>query len=510
MLQPCCLCNIRANVNVGSFDSKIQAGRGQEYHKSLLRSLKAIYICALMTVKKGNVLELEIEKLVFGGRGLARVNGFAVFVERALPGDKVRAKVFRKRKNHAEARVLELVSASPFRVAPPCRYSGFCGGCPWQALDYGKQIAFKQEQVVESLEHIGQLKGVCVHPVIPSEQTFEYRNKMEFSFSDRRWLLPEEFSAGSASTDFALGLHVRGTFHKVLDIDSCLLQPDLGNKIMDDVRQYAVASGIPPYGLKSHQGFWRFLMLRYSSSYENWMINIVTAQEEISWVQPLADLLFQKYENITSVVNNVNTRRASIAVGEKERLLAGETSIKDRIGAFEFEISANSFFQTNTAAAERMYGLVKAYAGLTGQETVIDLYSGTGTIPVFLSGGARKIVGIEISETAVEDARKNSRRNQVHNCEFICGDIKNGLKQIEEKPDVMIIDPPRVGMHPDVIKMVRALRPDRIVYVSCNPATLARDLAMLKEDYQIAEVQPLDMFPHTYPRECVARLELIT
>jgi 23S rRNA (uracil1939-C5)-methyltransferase len=240
------------------------------------------------------------------------------------------------------------------------------------------------------------------------------------------------------------------------------------------------------------------------------MINIVTGQDETSWVRPLAELLSQRHDKITSVVNNVNTRPASIAVGEKETLLVGEPFIRDRIGTFEFEISANSFFQTNTAAAERLYNLVKVYAGLTGEETVVDLYSGTGTIPVFLSREAKKIVGIEISGTAVEDARKNSQRNDVHNCQFICGDIMTGLKQLKETPDVMIVDPPRVGMHPDVVKMVHALRPDRIIYVSCNPATLARDLAMLKEDYHIAEVQPLDMFPHTYHIECVARLELIT
>ncbi len=462
-----------------------------------------------MIVKKGNVLELEIEKLAFGGRGLARENGLAVFVERAIPGDKVRAKVFRKKKNHAEARLLEVISASPFRVAPPCRYSGFCGGCTWQALDYSKQVSFKGEHVVESLEHLGQLREVCVHPVIPSDQIFAYRNKMEFSFSDRRWLLPEEFRAVTESADLALGLHVRGTFDKVLDVESCLLQPDLGNKIMDDVRQYVRASGIPPYGLKSHKGFWRFLVLRHSASYDHWMINIVTARDERPWVQPLADLLIQKYEQITSVVNNLNTRRASIAVGEKESLLGGEAFIRDRIGTFEFEISANSFFQTNTAAAGRMYDVVNAYAGLTGQETVVDLYSGTGTIPLFLSGEARQIVGIEISETAVEDARKNSRLNHIDNCRFICGDIKTGLTQLKDKPHVMIVDPPRVGMHPDVVNMVRDMLPDRIVYVSCNPATLARDLAMLKQDYHIAEVQPVDMFPHTYHIECVTRLERI-
>lgn len=462
-----------------------------------------------MTVRKGQILELRIEKLAFGGKGLARVNGLAVFVERAVPGDKVQAKVFKKKKNHAEARVVDLITPSTFRVKPPCPYNGFCGGCPWQAIDYEKQLVFKREHVVEALEHVGKIPGICVHPPIASERIFAYRNKMEFSFADRRWLLPEELSRDDIHKDFALGLHVPGTFDKVLDIKACLLQPDVGNKILGEVRSYVRQGRIPPYGLKSHEGFWRFLMLRHSASYDTWMVNIITSQEEKSWVQPLADLLSDKYKEITSIVNNVNTRRASIAVGQWERLLAGEPFIRDRIGRFEFEMSANSFFQTNTAGAKRLYEVVKTYAGLTGRETVVDLYSGAGTIPIFLSDEARNITGIEISESAVRDAQKNCKKNQVRNCHFICADIKAGLGEVKGRPDVMIVDPPRAGMHPDVIKLVRAVCPGRIVYVSCNPATLARDLGMLKEDYQVAEVQPIDMFPHTYHIESVARLELI-
>jgi len=462
-----------------------------------------------MTVRKGEILELKIEKLAFGGRGLARVDGFTVFAERTVPGDEVRARVVRRKKNHAEARVVELITPSAFRVAPPCPYSGFCGGCPWQFLDYEKQLSVKRELVVEALEHIGGLKEVPVNPVIPSEKKFQYRNKMEFSFSDRRWLLPEELSRDDISRDFALGLHVPGTFHKVLDINACLLQPGLGNKILADVRRHAIQSMIPPYGLKSHQGFWRFLMLRHSSTDDAWMVNVVTSEEQVAWVQPLADLLYEEHRNITSVVNNVNTRRASIAIGEREILLAGEPFIRDKIGRFEFEISANSFFQTNTAGAARLYEVVKSYAELTGQETVVDLYSGTGTIPIFLSDGAAKIVGIEISESAIRDAQKNCQKNRVKHCQFILADIKAGLKQIREKTDVMIADPPRAGMHVDVVKAIRSMAPARIVYVSCNPATLARDLAMLTEDYRVVEVQPVDMFPHTYHIESVARLDLI-
>ncbi len=460
-----------------------------------------------MTLKKGQILELKIEKLIHGGRGLARVNGLAVFVEKAVPGDEVRARVFKKKKNHAEARVVELTNPSPFRVKPQCPYSGVCGGCTWQFLDYEKQLFFKREHVIESLEHIGQLTNIRVHPVVPSKKIFGYRNKMEFSFSDRRWLLPEELHRKDISKDFALGLHAPGTYNKVLDTDACLLMPDTGNKILGDVRHYARASGIPPYGLKSHQGFWRFLMLRHSSTNDEWMVNIITSEEQGQWVQPLADMLYHKYESITSVVNNINTRKAGIAVGQWERLLAGESFISDKIAGFEFEISANSFFQTNTAGAGHLYEAVKSYAGLTGKEIVVDLYSGTGTIPIFLSDSAKKIIGIEISEGAVWDAQKNCQKNRIQNCQFICKDIKTGLKDVTDRPDVMVIDPPRAGMHRDVIKTVLSLSPGRIVYLSCNPATFARDLVLLKEGYHVVEVQPIDMFPHTYHVESVARLE---
>jgi 23S rRNA (uracil1939-C5)-methyltransferase len=463
-----------------------------------------------MTVKRGQTIELEIETLVYGGRGLARVDGMAVFVERALPGDKVQARIFRKKKSHAEARVVAVIHPSPFRVNPPCPYSGFCGGCTWQHLDYQKQLEFKRAHVMESLEHVGRQAGVPVHPVLSSEKKFGYRNKMEFSFSDRRWLLPDELSQEELSRDFALGLHVPGTFDKIIDIQACLLLPEAGSKILDDVRNYTRQSGIPPYGLKSHQGFWRFLVLRHSSVHNAWMVNIVTSEEQKPWVQPLADLLCHKYSNVISVINNVTTRKAGIAVGEWEIPLAGESFISDRIGPFEFEISANSFFQTNTVGAFRLYETMKAYADLTGDETVVDLYSGTGTIPIWLSGDAREVIGIEISEVAVRDAEKNCRKNGIGNCRFICKDIKEGLRGLNKRPDVMVIDPPRAGMHQDVTEMVLGLAPARIAYVSCNPVTLARDLALLNGQYHVAEIQPIDMFPQTYHIESVARLEKVS
>ncbi len=460
-----------------------------------------------MGLKKGGLIELEITGMAFGGKGIAKVDGLAVFVEHAVPLDRVNARILKKKKSFAEATVVEILEPSPYRINPPCEYSGFCGGCKWQFLQYDRQLHYKRQHVEESLEHIGLIKGVPVYPAIPSGKIFGYRNKMEFSCSDRKWLLPSDFAMGEKSTGFALGLHVPGTFDKVLDIRACLLQPEEGNMILEDAKAFMKNSEAPPYGIKSHEGFWRFLMLRNSAANGNWMVNIITSAENREIVAPLAALLTEKYPGVVSVINNITSSKASVATGEYETVLAGSPYIKDKLGGFEFEISANSFFQTNTHSAEILYEKVKEFAGLSGRETVIDLYSGTGTIPVFLSADAGLITGLEIVESAVSDANKNCRTNGISNCTFVLGDIRESLSKIGKKPDIMIIDPPRAGMHKDVVRQVADMAPRRIVYVSCNPATLARDLLVLKEHYEIEEVQPVDMFPHTWHIESVARLE---
>lgn len=460
-----------------------------------------------MKIKKGQDIELSVTDLAFGGQGIAKVDGFAVFVDRAVPQDQVLARVTKRKKNYAEARVISLISASPFRIDPPCPYSGWCGGCKWQFLHYDKQIEYKQRHVSESLAHLGGIRDVEVHPTRFAEPIFHYRNKMEFSCAARRWLLPEEVGDPDADMGFALGLHVPGTFHKVLDIERCLLQPDTGNHILRDAGHYMKNSGLPAYGLKSHQGFWRFLMLRHSVAHDQWLVNIVTSGESVSSLRPLAEQLTGAYPGVVSVVNNITAKKSGVATGEYEIPLAGANCLKERLGPFEFEVSANSFFQTNTRGAEILYDTVARYADLSGRESVLDLYSGTGTIPIWLSGCAKSVTGIEIVESAVADAKKNCLHNEVDNCEFQVGDIKSRLSAAMETPDLMIIDPPRPGMHKDVIKKVLEIRPPRIVYVSCNPATLARDLGLLSGSYQVVEVQPVDMFPHTFHIEAVAKLE---
>ena len=460
-----------------------------------------------MRRRQQTIVETDITGLAFGGKGIARLDGLAVFVEQAVPGDRARIRITRKKRSYAEARLEEVLAPSADRVVAPCRYSGFCGGCTWQFLRYERQLEYKRRHVAESLEHIGAITGVPVHATLASPAMFGYRNKMEFTCADRKWLLPEEMGQAGAENGFALGLHVPGTFHKVIDIAECLLQPAAGNRILDEVRGFIRSSDRPVYGLRSHAGFWRFAMLRNSAANGGWMVNIVTAAEERAVVTKLAERLAAVCPEVVSVVNNVTARQAGIAVGECEHAIVGAPFIRDAIGRFQFDVSANSFFQTNTRAAARLYQTVLDYAGLSGHETVLDLYSGTGTIPIFISEYCREVVGIEIIASAVADAERNCRLNGVSNCRFIRGDILEGLAAVAVRPQVMIIDPPRVGMAKEVVQQVLAMAPERIVYVSCNPATLARDLVMLKQGYTVQEAQPIDMFPHTFHVESVVRLE---
>jgi 23S rRNA (uracil1939-C5)-methyltransferase len=464
-----------------------------------------------MTVKKRKVYEFEILDLAFGGKGLAKPDGFPVFIDQVLPGDKVLAKVVKKKKNFAEAKLIEFIERSPKRKQARCKYASYCGGCKWQELPYELQLEYKKNHVKESLEHIAKLHDIKINDVKAAEDIFNYRNKMEFSCSDKRWLMPEELNNLEIKKDFGLGLHVPGTFDRVIDLERCEIQPELGNQIMEDVRQFIKNSGLPAYGLRSHEGFWRFLMLRHSLYFDKWMVNIVTSEENDELVNKLAVKLSDKYPQIDSIVNNVTSKKAMISTGDIEKVLFGKPYIEEKLGKFTFRISANSFFQTNTKGAETLYSIVSKYANLTGKERVLDLYSGTGTIPIWLSKDAKEIVGIEIVESAVEDARKNAELNNIKNLKFLIGDIKDVLPsfdKISNEIDLMIIDPPRVGMHKDVLANVLKLSPEKIVYVSCNPATLARDLEELSKKYDILEVQPVDMFPHTFHIESVANLSL--
>jgi 23S rRNA (uracil1939-C5)-methyltransferase len=456
-------------------------------------------------MKLNEILEVEITGAAFGGKGLVRVEGLAVFVRGAVPMDRVRIQISRKKKNYAEARVIECITPSPLRVSAPCPYSGVCGGCSWQSLDYPAQIEYKRQHVLESIEHIGMMQHVRVLSTIPSDPIFGYRNKVEFTCSPFRWQYPGEDRSRPLGEP-AIGFHAPEVYFKVIDIDQCLLFPDTGNRIYRDIREYIQTSSLPVYNQRTHEGFWRFIMLRHSLFSNQWMVNIITSVPDRDQLQQLADMLHRRYDRIASIVNNVTAKKAGISFGESEHLLFGEPAIQDRIDGLVFDISPNSFFQTNTRGAETLYQIVARYAALTGIETILDLYSGTGSIALYLARQAASVVGLELVDAAVRDAVQNAAKNGIANCRFIAGDVLKTLAGVS-RPDVMIIDPPRNGMHPDVLKQVLDMGPERIVYVSCNPATLARDLLELKTAYHVVEVQPVDMFPHTFHIESVTLLE---
>ncbi len=458
-------------------------------------------------VKRGGEYELTIEDLAFGGKGVARLENYVIFVKGALPGDKVRVRIAKRKKDFAEAYILEILQESPFRIPAPCPYFGWCGGCTWQNMTYQNQLAFKKKIVQDALERIGALDEIAVNDVLPSPKFFAYRNKMEFSFSDRRWLLPEELGKEGLRKDFALGLHVPGTFDKILHVEECRLQSDEANKILRFISEWVQAHHLAPYGIRSHEGFLRFLIIRQSAFNGEIMVNIVTAYEEPETLMPLARELMQKFPQVVSVVNNINTRLAQIAVGEKEILLAGRDYIQDKIGDFIFNISANSFFQTNTRQAERLYQVAMDFAEISPHSVVWDLYAGTGTITLFLAQKAKEVIGFEVVESAVADARKNAVEHNVKNVRFVQGDLLKTLPHTEPLPQAIVTDPPRSGMHEKVLRLINYLAPEHMVYVSCNPTTLARDLKILNERYRVEKVQPVDMFPQTYHIETVVKLK---
>jgi 23S rRNA (uracil1939-C5)-methyltransferase len=468
----------------------------------------------------GSEIEVKIEKTVFEGKSIARVNGFVVFVRNVVPGDVVKVKITKLKKSYAEAEPVELIQKSSLRVEPKCKFFGVCGGCKWQNLEYNAQLEFKRDHVIESFERIGGFKGIdeIVLGTLPSDEIFFYRNKIEFSFSDQRWLLKEEIeNIDEIDRNFALGFHLPDRFDKVLDIDECFLQSELSNEILNFTRDYFKSKNIPIYSSEKNEGYLRFLTIREGKNTGDVMVNLVTFEDNAEIMSEFTNSLLSKFPNITTVVNNINTRKAQIAVGEYERVYHGNGTITEKLGDYIFQISSNSFFQTNTRQAEKLYKKIVEFASFKPDDVVYDFYSGTGTISIFVSSFVKNVIGLELVESAVEDAWRNAEINGIKNCKFIAGDLREKLYTDKSwmrqtpKPDVIIIDPPRSGMHPDVVKAISRIKPERIVYVSCNPTTQARDIKLLIEyepNYMIELIQPVDMFPHTYHIESVALLKL--
>lgn len=467
-----------------------------------------------MSRKKIDIIlpAVTIEKVAAEGKALAHLeDGTVVFVDFAVPGDVVDIRVLKKKKNYMEGRIHRLVKASPERLQPFCEHFGICGGCRWQPLPYSMQLEAKRQQVFDQLVRIGHLDVPEILPIIGSEKTEYYRNKLEFSFSSKRWILDDEDpELLSPAQKCGLGFHVGKFFDKVLDIRHCCLQREPSNSIRLFIRKYAVDHNLPFYDIRENHGLMRTVFIRTTESGQ--VMVIVCFATDSPAIKPLLDALKNEFPQITSLWYIINSK-LNDSISDQECILhSGDEAIYETMENLRFKIRPKSFFQTNTPQAYRLYSVARDFAGLGGNEVVYDLYTGTGTIAQFVSPKASKVIGIEYVEDAIADARTNALDNGISNCEFFAGDMKDVLTDefvsLHGRPDVMIVDPPRAGMHPDVVKVILNSAPKKIVYVSCNPASQARDIALMSEKYRIEAVQPVDMFPHTQHVENVCKLVL--
>lgn len=455
---------------------------------------------------------VKIEAVAAEGKSLAHVDGTVVFVEFAVPGDIVNVKVTKKKKNYMEGFILEIVKPSDDRLQPFCEHFGICGGCRWQPLPYDMQLKAKQQQVWDQLVRIGHLEIPDISPILPSDKTKYYRNKLEFTFSNKRWIYNNEDPDSLTDEErLGLGFHVGKFFDKVLDIKHCSLQPEPSNEIRLFIREYAVTHNLEFYNIRENTGFLRNIIVR-NNQVGDVMLTVCFAYDDQDKIVPMLDAIAAEFPQIKSLHYVIN-EKLNDSISDLDCILyKGDDAIWETMGKLKFKIGPKSFYQTNSEQAYKLYSVAKEFAALTGNEVVYDLYTGTGTIAQFISDKASKVIGIEYVKEAIEDARINAEANGITNCTFFDGDMKDILTAdfIREhgKPEVMIIDPPRAGMHPDVVKVIMEAAPECIVYVSCNPASQARDLAMMSPMYEITAVQPVDMFPHTMHVENVCALKL--
>ena len=445
------------------------------------------------------------------GNAIARVDGQVVFVPMLVPGDIVDLRIRKKRRKYLEGSVVRFHEYSPDRIKPVCRHFGVCGGCKWQHLPYSLQLKFKEKQVTDNLTRIGKVQAAEIYPILGSSEIYRYRNKLEYAFSDRRWLTREEVESDSNfEKEDALGFHIPGLFDKVLDIKECFLQPEPSNAIRDAVRRYAHKKGLAFFNFRQQSGFLRNLIIRNTGN-GNFMVIVVFFLDEKERREGLLDFIAGEFPQITSLWYIINTKKNDSLTDQTPVLYKGENHLIEVMEGLKFRIGPKSFYQTNRLQAAGLYKTVRNFAGLTGNETVYDLYTGAGTIANFVASLSGKVIGIEYVEDAVKDARINSEMNNISNTDFIAGDLKDILSDHFfnrfGKPDVVITDPPRAGMHDDTVKAIMGARPGRIVYVSCNPATQARDISVLSERYTVEKIQPVDMFPQTHHVENVALLK---
>ena len=448
------------------------------------------------------------------GKALARVDDMVVFVPFAVPGDVVDLQVRRKKHHYCEAEVVRFIEYSDKRVKPMCEHFGVCGGCKWQNLPYEEQLKAKQQQVLDQLTRIGKVELPEFRQIMGSVKTREYRNKLEFGCSNKRWLTREQVASGTTFDNMnAVGFHITGAFDKILPIEKCLLMDDLHNSIRNAIRDYANETGMSFFDLRQQHGLLRDIMIRNSNTGE-WMVLVqfhYDDEGDNERARALLQHIADKFPQITSLLY-VDNQKCNDTFGDLDiSVFKGNDHIYETMEGLRFKVGPKSFYQTNTEQAWHLYSVARDFAGLTGQELVYDLYTGTGTIANFVARNARKVIGIEYVPEAIEDAKVNSEINGITNTQFFAGDMKDILNDDfiarHGRPDVIITDPPRAGMHPDVVDTILRTAPKRIVYVSCNPATQARDLAAMDKQYRVAEVQPVDMFPHTPHVENVVLLE---
>jgi 23S rRNA (uracil1939-C5)-methyltransferase len=465
-------------------------------------------------IRKKQVIELEIGSLAFGGRGVGRTEeGMTVFVDDALPGQRVTAMIRQVKKRYAEAHLVEVVRNSPDEAEPRCAHFGICGGCRLQHLEYEAQLREKGDQVREALRRLGGFREIGTEPVIPSPLIYGYRNKMEYSFGHARWLTPDQMKdpEAVAEREFGLGLHPRGQWYRTLHLSECHLPSPLSVEILRKVQEIVSRSRMKPYDTRGHTGFWRFLTVREGVRTGQWLVDVITSAERdgSGEVETLAGRLKAAFPDITTITHTISRAKANVATGEEERVLVGPGYIEEQVGGLTFRISPRAFFQTNTGGCELLYETAVRFAGLTGSERVYDIFCGTGTIALLMASGAEEVIGIERVAPAVADAAVNAELNGIGNARFVKGDATALLREgpVFGEPDVIVVDPPRAGLHPDLRRVIPTLGADRIVYVSCNPATLAADLKEICGNrYRIGIVQPVDMFPHTPHIECVTLL----
>jgi 23S rRNA (uracil1939-C5)-methyltransferase len=463
--------------------------------------------------KKPVVLEkVLVEDYAAEGKALARAEGKVVFIAGAVPGDLVDVQLSKNKKDWAEGKAVHFHSYSKDRVIPFCEHFGVCGGCKWQMLPYEKQLLYKQNEVAQNLRRLGKIALPEIMPIIGCDTIARYRNKLEFTFSNRRYLLPSEMDTPNETLqNNAFGFHVPRLFDKVIDINTCHLMVEPTNAIKNTIRKFALENNYPFYDIRNHSGWLRTLVLRICTSGET-MVNLCVAYEDKPALKKLFDHLLQQVPSITTLLYTINPKKNDSIHDLEPVIWYGKGYAMEKLEGFQFKIGPKSFFQTNTRQGEKLYQVTRDFAELTGSETVYDLYCGTGSIGIFVSRLAKKIMGVEMIEEAVADAGENAALNNIEHAHFFAGDVidvcNDAFFDAHGRPDVIITDPPRAGMHEKLVKKILEIAAPTVVYVSCNPATQARDLQLLDEKYAVMKVQPVDMFPQTHHIENVVQLKL--